>query len=1244
MKDLSKIRKIAVGVLAAFSFTAAAEEAPAIITVQPLYQGALHNMSANGKWAVGDAVNPANSSFMAFPRIVDTATGETIELFSADDALMGTPMSAAAVSNDGKTVVGYSGGYCPAVWKKGSGWTLLPLPKGRYNGGQVSAVTPDGRYAVGRVSIDLFNEYPCMWDLEKMELVELPGMVNSNPRYKDMIAQGGDPAEWTDAELNVRLTGISPDGNVLIGTVDFAFPDASWEFLYRRDEARWIPLGMKYEAGRLTSLDNGIFGASDCVISADGRFVSGVCHAASDVSVPFICPVDDPSAITAHTDGEGFGVWAVGSDGVVYGATPTGTPVRNWSAKVGKYWYDWKAVARQLYGIDWMADITKDDLGLSGTVVAVSDDNHRILASDYAQSISYILTLPRPMAEICADVDLLGDYRVSPVSGAQFSMLQKVVVDLGRDVEVKGEKNCVSLSDSEGNPLRNSINFSVQADNSKRVEVIFRNFSLEPGKDYTVVIPAGSICISGDDTRVNKEIRIRYRGREAGPVKPVSVSPENGASVPRFNFTTNPVMVTFNAALAPGENPDIRLFQVKDGVEEFLFNLSASVSDSQVMIFPVTEQRLAEGTDYRIDFGAGTVTDLSGDGANEPFSITYHGSYVPEIDPSSNAIFSEDFSTGVNRMLLYDGDGNNPTEEMQLLDFVVDGVIQPWIPTRDEDDFNYAAASHSCYDPAGKSDDWMVTPQLYIPDDKATLSFLSQSYRNNKKDVLKVYVWESDDVVTILTPNVIDKMRYDGKLVYNQVQTPGAKEDILAGDWTYNSVSLADYAGKYIYIAFVNDNQNQSVVFVDDVLVSREVVAVMSVNNQKTVVNEDNVKISGRFEVMKPAGINGYEITLADTDGNVLGTVSSDETMTAGQLASFSFDAPVPLVKGEVNPFVITFSSGGESVTLRHEIRNLLFYTTKHIVLEEKTGTGCQFCPLGLLGIEYLKDLFGDLFIPVAIHSYVGDQMGGAEHTAYSEFLLQSAAPSGNINRGPVTSPMYSTGNDYIFIAPDGMTWAQKAEEALSEMADADISVSSVEVSKDDRKVSVNASVKSAVNLYNSSINVFAILMEDGIMSFQTNGLFNTEAPGLGEWGKGGAFAKQQVLWVYDDVVRGTSAIERAGVYSGFNGRGGYIPSEVKAGENIDFTFDFALPSDVKDVEKTKVCLMLIDANTGEFINAALSGYASSGVAGIGAESPASADVYDLTGRLVMRAASESDLGSLEKGIYIRAGKKFIIR
>ena len=73
---------------------------------------------------------------------------------------------------------------------------------------------------------------------------------------------------------------------------------------------------------------------------------------------------------------------------------------------------------------------------------------------------------------------------------------------------------------------------------------------------------------------------------------------------------------------------------------------------------------------------------------------------------------------------------------------------------------------------------------------------------------------------------------------------------------------------------------------------------------------------------------------------------------------------------------------------------------------------------------------------------------------------------------------------------------------------------------------------------------------------------------------------------------------------------------------------------------------MLIDANTGEYINAAVKGCEVDilAVDGVEADGFGAADVYDLSGRVVMRGASVAELKSLDKGIYIRAGKKYVVR
>ena len=95
------------------------------------------------------------------------------------------------------------------------------------------------------------------------------------------------------------------------------------------------------------------------------------------------------------------------------------------------------------------------------------------------------------------------------------------------------------------------------------------------------------------------------------------------------------------------------------------------------------------------------------------------------------------------------------------------------------------------YTPAGKSDDWMVTPQLYIPDDKCYLSFKAQSYRFGSTDNLKVIIYSTDDVYNDLDAAKIEKFRTEGNVVVDKTLSPGSAEGTLNGDWERFNIDLS---------------------------------------------------------------------------------------------------------------------------------------------------------------------------------------------------------------------------------------------------------------------------------------------------------------------------------------------------------------------------------------------------------------------------------------------------------------------
>ena len=79
-------------------------------------------------------------------------------------------------------------------------------------------------------------------------------------------------------------------------------------------------------------------------------------------------------------------------------------------------------------------------------------------------------------------------------------------LQFNRDVEVKGGKSVVELRDAEGNLVKSSIKFALKTGYTKNLEIGFRTVELEANKEYSVVIPAGAICVARDETKVNNEI------------------------------------------------------------------------------------------------------------------------------------------------------------------------------------------------------------------------------------------------------------------------------------------------------------------------------------------------------------------------------------------------------------------------------------------------------------------------------------------------------------------------------------------------------------------------------------------------------------------------------------------------------------------------------------------------------------------------------------------------------------------
>ena len=1166
-----------VGALAcATAATAQSTDLPRFFNPTPGTSTVIQNMSDDGKWAVASVASTTDGSIAT-----EGATLISLEDYSQSVSIKTASgfCGASDVSDGGNIVVG-TANMKPAYWSRTTGnWTVLEVPAG-YKYGQLISVTPDGRYAVGVANPDdEMIATPVMYDLTANKLLELKNVPNIDKTGRSQNQN------W--------FAGVSSDGRYVFGMVSFSYMGETASYVYDRETETYDYLGMNiYPAGNSsatwTATSKGVYFVDNGQFSPNGKYLAGDAYMVYDDSTgsegrsAYLYNVETKEFTVFDKPAErDYSALSVDNDGTIYVATPADNPYASAYVRYNGYYYSVAQILKNAWGIDNLERATGFDI--TGKPINISADGLTIafLPSIYD---TYIAKFPKKLSEMCADINLLDDYQVSPAEGTAFSYITDVRIAFERDVQLVGNATRIKLLDDKGNQVRAALSCSVDGNNAT---VSFRGTSLEKGKEYTVNVPAGMFCIDGDRNVKSSEINIKYVGRGTESVKLVEAYPADGAAFATIDINVNPLVLTFDAEVAVAEGAVASFSRVgEDGYK--ICDLYMMAGGRQVAVYPLSGQHLYAGIEYQVVIPAGAITDISGNGPSAEILLNYEGTYVNEVPADSRYLFFDECDNYDN-WIRYDGDQLTPDATPASWGFEANGA---WRTVRSSDESSdQAFASHSMYSPAGQSNDWVVTHQIYVPDDKAFLRFDSQSYLKACKDVLKVIVLASDDIYQEpLNASIIEKFETDGDVIYNETQSPGASQEGLEGDWEHNVVNLAAYAGKNIYIAFVNQNTNQSAIFIDNVQVVREVKFTYNMNTPARVVAQKSAAISGVLGISAEEDtFTSIQMVLKDGTGTEISSISENGLeLSNGSIYKFSFADELPLAAGEVNKYTIDITLGGEVSTIAGSVKNLTFQPVQKVVLEEFTGSGCVNCPLGIRAIENMEAVYGHRFIPITIRTYMSDELGEGM-SSYSTFLGLSAAPSGRINRGVISSPMISLGDGRYTFSGEGITmsdgsdsnlWLDYAQKEFNAGTDMEVTVSASTYDADTKAFTADVVVRSAVNLSNQNVNLLAVITENNLESDQESNVYTYTDPNLGEWGAGGKYAEALVYpYYFNDVAR-------AAFGATYNGTGGLIPATLAAGQEYTAKVGGTFPDYIKEAENCMVNILAIDGNTNRIITA----------------------------------------------------------
>lgn len=354
-----------------------------------------------------------------------------------------------------------------------------------------------------------------------------------------------------------------------------------------------------------------------------------------------------------------------------------------------------------------------------------------------------------------------------------------------------------------------------------------------------------------------------------------------------------------------------------------------------------------------------------------------------------------------------------------------------------------------------------------------------------------------------------------------------------------------------------------------------------------------------------------YSLNGADPVAGILDTDLPGETEAAAVI-------PVPVEstgRGAVQVVVTTIN--GQECNLGAELSFLAIdgegYERKFVV-EEGTGTGCGYCPRGIVGMESMSKAYPEKFIGIAIHC---DWFGNDPMTvsSYQPFLNNyfDGLPSCIINRDPIfnISPSFDY-LDYCY----GYWLDQPGAAAV------DLKV--VKPMEDEKTLNVEASTSFAFDDASANYALAFVIIEDGYKGMQANYFAGGANGPMDGWESKG----QRVSWTFSDTARDI-----------FNvwGINGSIPASVEKGTAYEYSYDLSLDH-VKSLEQTSVIALLLDKTTGTIMNAEKVEYADyvepSGISSAAIDLSAPVEYYNIQG-------VRMDGDNLPAGLYIiRQGDK----
>ncbi len=519
------------------------------------------------------------------------------------------------------------------------------------------------------------------------------------------------------------------------------------------------------------------------------------------------------------------------------------------------------------------------------------------------------------------------------------------------------------------------------------------------------------------------------------------------------------------------------------------------------------------------------------------FSILLISSVACSTALADNVYFEADFSRGLpSGTIVKDYDENPTMSGVSNVDFTKGSwstaLVEKGNPAA-------VSSSYTTYD--YPVDDWMILPSVHVNSVEDVLAWdgisLHYDYREDYKVLISETGTDTDDFVEVYS--VTDEDYFPRR----------------------HAISLANYVGKDIYVAFVHTGQDGFILAIDNIKIGEWM-------GEYALVNDTDVSAQGGSEVQIKGSIrnlssatwfnptlviDGVETPYYGQDDEVIPPVMWE----AGEEIAFSFTVTVP----EDTIFKYTIKADDWTVT-----DSIFCSDFAHNLLVEKfTGTWCNGCPEGSITLHKLQQRYRNRIISVEGH--VND-------------LMQDYYYATGLNRFSSNLPSLIYDRKVGFVSQsaqdDGFAAKVMAKDVSAEV------VPSVKYLKDD-KLEINSIVRFSQEYDNSKdrYRVGYAVVED-VVHVENEGYNqanNCQRISCREYYYLPSSIPSKRMY-YHNIARGDS--------TAFDGVALSLPNEsLTSGIDYETTYTMDIPSSVIDKKNISVVVFVINTRSHEVMNAA---------------------------------------------------------